>query len=63
MYKYTIKGKGIFDREFSGIAISKEDIEAATGIEISNGTWLTIEKGKKGIVEDESFIVTIEKIK
>lgn len=63
MYKYTIKSKGIFDRAFTGFADTKEQIEQATGIEIGAGTWFAIERGKKGIVEDESFIVTIEKVK
>lgn len=62
-YKYKITTKEIFSRDFSSTADNKEEIEKATGMIITDGTWLAVEKGKKGIVEDEYYILTIEKIK
>lgn len=60
-YKYKITTKEIFSRPFTSIADSKEEIEKATGMTISDGVWLSVQKGKKGIVEDETYVLIIEK--
>ncbi len=62
-YKYTVTTKAIFPRPITGQADSKEEIEQATGMTITDLTWSIVEKGKKGIVEDENFVLIIEKIK
>lgn len=47
MYKYSVTTKGIFPRPFTSIANSKEEIEEATGMTISDSAWTTVQKGKK----------------
>ncbi len=63
MYKYKVTTKGIFSHTYTSQADSKQEIQEATGMVISNGIWSAVEKGKKGIVEDAWFILTIEKVK
>lgn len=63
MYKYKVTVKGIFPRPFTSEANTKQEIEAATGMTISNGIWNAVENGKKGIVEDEYQVLIIEKVK
>jgi len=63
MYKYKVTVKGIFPRPFTSQADSKEEIEQATGMTITDGIWNAVEKGKKGIVEDEYQVLIIEKKK
>ena len=63
MYKYTVTTKAIFPRPFTGQADTKEEIEAATGMTISDLTWSIVEKGKKGIEEDADYVLIIEKVK
>lgn len=63
MYKYTVTTKAIFPRPLTGQAKTKEEIESATGMTITDGIWNAVLKGKKGIIEDEDFVLTIEKIK
>lgn len=62
-YRYTVTTKAIFSRPITSQADSKEEIEQATGMTITDGIWTTVLKGKKGIVEDENFVLTIEKAK
>lgn len=63
MYRYKVTTKAIFPRPFTGQANTKEEIETATGMTISDLTWSIVEKGKKGIEEDADFVLVIEKIK
>jgi len=63
MYKYKVTVKGIFSRPFTSQADTKEEIEEATGMIISDGIWNAVENGKKGIVEDEFQVLIIEKKK
>ena len=63
MYKYKVTVKGIFPRSFTSTADSKEEIENATGMTITDGIWNAVENGKKGIVEDEYQVLIIEKKK
>lgn len=63
MYRYTVTTKAIFPRPFTGLADTKEEIEAATGMTITDGVWATVLKGKKGVVEDADFVLIIEKVK
>ena len=62
-YRYRITSKQIFPRPLSSTANTKEEIEAATGMKISDLTWSIVERGKKGIVEDTDYVLVIEKIK
>lgn len=62
-YRYRITTKEIFSRPLSSTASTKEEIEAATGMIISDLTWSIVEKGKKGIIEDTDYVLVIEKIK
>ena len=62
-YTYKVTTKAIFPRPITGQADSKEEIEGSTGMTITDGVWATVLKGKKGIVEDEDFVLVIEKIK
>lgn len=62
-YRYRITSKQIFPRPLSSTANTKEEIEAATGMTISDLTWSIVEKGKKGIEEDADYVLVIEKIK
>lgn len=61
-YKYTVTTKEIFSRDEESIADSKEQIEQCTGVEIPQGVWMDVQKGKKGIAENESFVIIIQKI-
>ena len=61
-YKYTIITKGIFSRDYTDWAYTKEQIEAATQVEISEGVWLSVLNGKTGIVENETYIIKITKL-
>lgn len=63
MYKYKVTTKGIFSQEFTSQADTKQEIEDATGMTISDGIWNRVENGKKGIVEDEYQVLIIEKKK
>ena len=63
MYKYKVTVKGIFPRPFTSQANTKAEIEAATGMTITDGIWNGVENGKKGIVEDEYQVLIIEKVK
>lgn len=63
MYKYKVTVKGIFPRPFTSQADTKEEIENATGMTISDGIWNAVENGKKGIVEDQFQVLIIEKKK
>ncbi len=62
-YKYTVTTKEIFSRPLTSTAGTKEEIEAATGMTISDLTWSIVEKGKKGIEEDTDYVLVIEKLK
>ena len=62
-YPYKVTTKSIFPRPITGQADTKEEIEAATGMTISDLTWSIVEKGKKGIEEDANYVLIIEKIK
>ncbi len=62
-YTYKVTTKAIFPRPFTGQADTKEEIEQATGMTISDLTWSIVEKGKKGIEEDADYVLIIEKIK
>lgn len=61
MYKYKVTHKAIFSRPFTSQADTKEEIEQATGMTISDGIWNAVENGKKGIVEDAFQVLIIEK--
>ena len=61
-YKYILRTKGIFSRDEELTAESKDEIEQYTGIEIPEGVWLNVQKGKKGIAENADHIVIIQKI-
>lgn len=61
-YKYILRTKAIFSRDEELTAESKEQIEQYTGIEIPEGVWLDVQKGKKGIAENADRIVIIQKI-
>ena len=61
-YKYILRTKEIFSRDEELTAESKEQIEQYTGIEIPEGVWLNVQKGKKGIAENADHIVIIQKI-
>jgi len=63
MYKYTVTTKAIFPRPFTSTADSKEEIEAATGMTITNLDWQILERKGKRIVEDADFVLIIEKVK
>lgn len=63
MYKYKVTLKAIFPRSFTSQADTKQEIEDATGMTISDGIWNGVENGKKGIVEDEYQVLIIEKQK
>jgi hypothetical protein len=62
-FKYTVTTKAIFPRSFTSTADTKEEIEAATGITITELDWQILERSGKRIVEDETFVLTIQKIK
>lgn len=61
-YKYEVKLKAIFSRTLTSSADSKEEIEEATKMSIPDGVWQSVLEGKKGIVEDEHFTMTIQKL-
>ena len=63
-FKYTVTNKAaIFSRPLTSSADTKEEIETATGMTISDLTWSIVEKGKKGIEEDADYVLVIEQIK
>ena len=61
-YKYILRTKEIFSRDEEVTAESKEQIEQYTGIKIPEGVWLNVQKGKKGIAENETHNLIIQKI-
>lgn len=63
MYKYKITSKQIFPRPINSTADSKEEIEQATGMTITELDWQILERKGKRIVEDENFVLVIEKKK
>lgn len=63
MYRYKVTTKAIFPRPFTGQADTKEEIEAATGMTITDLDWGILERSGKRIVEDADFVLIIEKIK
>ena len=62
-YKYTVTTKEIFSRPVSSSADTKEEIEQATGMTITQLDWDILNRSGNRIVEDENFVLTIEKIK
>ena len=62
-YRYTVTTKEIFSRPLTSTADTKEEIEEATGMTITQLDWDILERSGKRIVEDENFVLTIEKIK
>ena len=62
-YIYKVTTKAIFPRPFTSTANTKEQIEAATGMTITQLDWEILERSGKRIVEDETYVLTIEKIK
>ena len=62
-YKYRITTKEIFSRPLTSSANTKEEIEQATGITITQLDWEILERSGKRIVEDANFVLVIEKIK
>ena len=62
-YKYPVTTKEIFSRPVSSSADTKEEIEQATGMTITQLDWDILNRSGNRIVEDENFVLTIEKIK
>jgi len=62
-YKYTVTTKQIFPKPFTSSADTKEEIEAATGMIITELDWQILERSGKRIVEDKDFVLVIEKKK
>jgi len=62
-FKYRITTKEIFSRPFTSTADTKEEIEAATGMTITELDWEILERSGKTIVEDADYVLVIEKIK
>lgn len=63
MYRYKVTTKAIFPRPFTSTADTKEEIEAATGMTITQLDWEILERRGKTIIEDADFVLIIEKIK
>lgn len=62
-YKYKITTKEIFSRPLTSTANTKEEIEAATGMTITDLDWQILERSGKRIVEDADHVLIIEKVK
>ena len=62
-FKYTVTTKEIFSRPLTSTADTKEEIEAATGMTITQLDWGILERSGKRIVEDADFVLIIEKVK
>lgn len=62
-YRYTVTTKQIFPKPFTSSADTKEEIEAATGMTIAELYWQILNRSGKRIVEDENFVLVIEKKK
>ncbi len=62
-YRYTVTTKEIFSRPLTSTADTKEEIEEATGMTITQLDWKILERSGKRIVEDETYVLTIEKNK
>ena len=62
-YIYKVTTKAIFPRPITSTADTKAEIEAATGMTITQLDWEILERSGKRIVEDETYVLTIEKIK
>ena len=62
-YRYTVTTKEIFSRPLTSTADTKEEIEEATGMTITQLDWKILERSGKRIVEDADFVLIIVKIK
>ena len=63
-YKYIVINKAvIFSCSLTSIADTKEEIEAGTGMTITQLDWEILERSGKRIVEDADFVLVIEKVK
>ena len=62
-YRYTVTTKEIFSRPLTSTVDTKEEIEEATGMTITQLDWKILERSGKRIVEDADFVLIIVKIK
>ena len=62
-YRYTVTTKEIFSHPLTSTADTKEEIEEATGMTITQLDWKILERSGKRIVEDADFVLIIVKIK
>lgn len=62
-YTYKVTTKEIFSRPLTSSADTKEEIETATGMTITQLDWDILNRSGKRIVEDADYVLIIVKVK